>query len=122
MPLLIDEFKYIKSRRDFFVALDEALKRTRALLALSPVDPNLASVLKQLEAIMNWTANGREPTKQERESLTVGRILVREFEPAQTDEIESWMKIVGEVVGYFDDWLDDVTFSTIDTDDMDDFD
>jgi hypothetical protein len=118
----ISEFEHIKSRKDFFVALDEALKRTRELGSIGAPDPSMGSILRQLEAVKGWTANDRQPTLAERKSLTAGRILVREFEPAPTDEIYDWVTLVREVTGYFSDWLDDATFATIDTDDMDDFD
>ncbi len=122
MSQLINEFVHIKSRADFFPTLDRAIALTQALDARSAPDPNVKSILKQLDAVKHWTANGREPSRAERKSLTVGQLFVREFEPAQTDEVEQWIKLVREVTGYFSDWLDDATFATIDTDDMDDFD
>ncbi|MGZ3474379.1 MAG: immunity protein Tsi6 family protein [Polyangiales bacterium] len=119
--LIIDQYKYIKSRADFFIALDEAIKQTLDLLKKSPKDPYLDSILTQLDAIKRWTDGGREPTEDERKSLTIGPILVREFEPAQTDELEEWVERVREVSGYFRDWMDDATFASVDEDDLSDF-
>ena len=121
MALWIDYFQHIKARRDFFPALDQAIQRTHDLLKKAPGDPYLTSILRQLDAMKGWTANGRDPTRAERKSLTIGQILVREFEPAPTDEIEDWTKLVREVKGYFEEWLTDQRFQSIDEDDLDPF-
>ena len=122
MTRWVDEFKHIQSRADFFVALGESVRRTHELLRRAPGDPYVLSILRQLEAIERWTAHGRDPTREERKSLTIGQILVRELEPAQTDELEDWIQLVREVKGYFEEWLDDATFQRIDADELNPFD
>ncbi len=97
------------------------IARTFALLEQAPNDPTLNSILTQLDYIKRLTAGGREPTLDERTSTRIGVRLLREFEPAQTDEIEDWANVCGEVEAYFRDWLDDATFQTIDEDDLPDF-
>jgi hypothetical protein len=119
--LIIDQYKSLSSRADFFLTLDEAIKKTLDLLRQVPKDPHLDSIFTQLEAIKSWTNGGREPTESERKSLTIGVILAREFEPAQTDEMQEWADKVREVAGYFRDWMDDATFATVDEDDLSDF-
>ena len=118
---LIDQFKYIKQRSDFYPAIDDAIARTFALLKQAPNDAYLNSILTQLDYIKRMTVGGREPTLDERTSTRIGVRLLREFEPAQTDEIEDWANVCGEVEAYFRDWLDDATFQTIDEDDLPDF-
>jgi hypothetical protein len=118
---LIDQYKHIKRRSDFYPAVDDAIARTFALLGQAPNDPTLSSILTQLEYIKRITAGGREPTYDERTSTRIGVRLLRAFEPAQTDEIEAWINVCSEVEGYFRDWLDDATFQTIDEDDLPEF-
>ena len=118
---LIDQYQHIKQRSDFYPAIDDAIARTLALLEQAPNDPTLSSILTQLDHIKKVTADGREPTPGERTSTRIGTRLFREFEPAQTDEIEEWARVCGEVEGYFRDWLDDATFQTIDEDDLPEF-
>jgi hypothetical protein len=121
MTLWIDEFQFIKSRDDFFVTLDRAIEKTNDLLAKSPREPHLEPISLQLDAIKRWTANGREPTEDERKSTTIGVTIVREFDPAPTDEIAEWVDLVKEVEAYFEEWLDDARFQTVDVDDLDEF-
>ena len=116
---LRDDFHHIKNRATFFDALDRAIRETQSLLERTPDDPYFASFLRQLRAIRDWTANGREPTRDERRSITIGRTLVRELSPAPTDEIERISKLLHEVHGYFRIWLDDETFQTIDDREVD---
>lgn len=119
--LLIDQYKYVRSRADFFVTLDLALRQASELLARSPHDGAVGSIRAQLEAMRRWTDAGREPTREERRSLTIGPLLVRELEPAPTDELAEWVDRVREVAGHFRDWLDDATFASIDEDELGDF-
>lgn len=118
---LIDQYQHIKQRSDFYPAVDDAIARTFALLEQAPTDPTLNSILTQLDYIKRLTAGGREPTPDERTSTRIGVRLLREFDPAPTDEIEDWAKVCREVEGYFRDWLDDATFQTIDEDDLPEF-
>ena len=118
---LIDQYQHIKQRSDFYPAVDDAIARTLQLLEQAPEESTLNSTLTQLNHVKRLTAGGREPTPDERTSTRIGVQLLREFEPAQTDDIEDWMKVCREVEGYFRDWLDDATFQTIDEDDLPEF-
>ena len=55
---------YINSRADFFTVLADTLDRTKDLLSRGAFAP-LQSIEKQLEAMQQWTAGGREPTLDE---------------------------------------------------------
>lgn len=118
--LLIDQYKHIKSRADFFKALDAALRETEALLKQTP-DATIAAIEKQLRAIEGWTANGREPTKQERWSTNIGLRLSREFANVPDPKIEAWSELCNEVEGYFNAWLEDPVFQTVDDEELPDF-
>lgn len=89
---LIDQYQHVKSRAGFFVTVDEVRQQTLALMESHPRAPYLDSILIQLDSIKRWTEGGREPTGEERKSLTIGSMLVREFEPAQTDELAGWIE------------------------------
>lgn len=115
---LRDGFRHIRDRRTFFDALERAIVETRSMLAQMPDDPYFTSMLRQLEAIQTWTANGREPTRDERKRIPIGRTLVRELSPAPTDEIERWSNLLQEVHGHFRIWVDDKTFLNADDRDV----
>ncbi len=106
MPLK-DEFKHITSRVDFFRALDEAVRETNDRLAHEPNHPHLEAILVQLDNIKRWTADGREPTEDERYSTTIGQVLFRELESGPTDEVHRYVEHTREVEGYFQEWPDD---------------
>lgn len=115
--LLVDTFQYIKKRDDWFRALDEAIDKTFDLLSRTP-DPYLESILAQLDAMKRWTADGREPTEAERKKMTIPKIITREFGSPATDELYDYTEKVKEVWFYFDQWLDDATFTSIDSADL----
>jgi len=46
--LLIDQFKHIKNRADFLVALEDAIQRTQDLMKPGPSGPAEGSILRQL--------------------------------------------------------------------------
>jgi len=118
--LLIDQYKHIKGRADFFEALDRALRDTEALLKQTP-DATVAAVEKQLRAIEGWTANGRAPTQRERWSTDIGLRLSRELANVPEPKIEAWCELCSEVEGYFNVWLEDPVFRTVDDEELPDF-
>jgi len=106
--------KYIQNRADFFRVVDDALAETRRLGGGPPLRPPLESILYQLEMMQLWTRNGRQPTKDERRSITIGQLVVRELEPAATDELEEYIKVLNELTFYFQLWWDDPEWATMD--------
>jgi hypothetical protein len=97
----------IQSRDDFFRVLDEAIRLTSDRLRQNPKDENYQSVEMQLDAMWRWTRDGRTPTDDERQSITIGRIAVREFEPAETPEEYDYNNYLHELNYYFENWPDD---------------
>lgn len=115
---LIDQYRLIKSRADFYRVLAEARTRTEAMIARYP--GGLFEIIGcELSDIARWTANGRTPTKRQRSSMTIQRLLAREFEGELPDEVYEWTKYVGEAEGYFHEWNDDPTFQKVGDTDLD---
>ncbi len=55
----------INNRADFFRELARAKGVLAQVLTRRGADPTLQSVARQLDAIEQWTANGRTPTLEE---------------------------------------------------------
>jgi hypothetical protein len=119
--LYVDQHKHIKNRSDFFRTLGAAIQASNDLLKVAPGDGRIMSVLRQLEMIRTWTDNGRDPTKEERWKLQIGVILMREFESEGDQRVADWAELSKEVEGYFNLWVDDATYQTVDEDDLPDF-
>ena len=101
------------SRAGFFDALDRAIVDSRQLVGAPPFPP-LESIIVQLQYMKLWTANGREPTREERRSITIGRIVVRELEPAATDELYAYGELIHELSFYFKLWWSDADWVSMD--------
>jgi hypothetical protein len=114
--LLIDQFKHIKNRADFFMALDDAIQRTQTLMNPGPNTAAETSILRQLQMIKQWTANGRQPTKEERWKPNILLRLTREYEGVSDPVWEDWVNRVGDVAYYFERWYEDSLFQTVRTD------
>jgi hypothetical protein len=106
--------KYIQDRATFFEALDQAIADSRRLGGAPPGFALLETILYQLEMIKVWTANGRPPTKDERRSITMGITVVRELEPAPTDELFHYTELIHELSFYFKLWWDDAEWAAMD--------
>jgi hypothetical protein len=115
--LLIDQYRHIKKRSDFFPALDKAIQGGLDLLKLAPGYGSVESIVRQLEMVRAWTANGRQPTKDERWKPQIGLILTREF-ASPPPEIADWVDLAGDVASYFRHWFEDATFQSVDEDDV----
>jgi hypothetical protein len=97
---------FVKSRDDFQSVLAGAHRETSELLDRGEWWP-LQSIKLQLEAMREWTAQGRDPTPEEIESIQLGVVVARELEPAPTAELESYNERLYELHGYFKEWLGD---------------
>jgi hypothetical protein len=111
------QHQYIQGRADFFQLLGELLPRARDLLRATPEFGPYSSIVRQLEAISEWTSNGREPTRDERAKITIGRIIAREFEPADPNEDEYGDKL-SQLGFYFAHWLEDPEWLALDDADL----
>jgi hypothetical protein len=97
----------INSRADFQKAVALARQTIVPALQRMPNDPALQSMEKQLEAIDQWTANGRVPTVDERRSINMGIVMYRQFEA--TDDLEAYQlrELAGGINNYLKYWPDD---------------
>jgi hypothetical protein len=118
---LIEQFHHFKTRAEFFPALDKAIQQSVDLLQAMPDYGQIESILSQLEMIRVWTANGRQPTKDERRKPQIDVILDREFASAPNDQLAAWADLAGDVAAYFTWWLEDATFQAVDEDDVPSF-
>lgn len=101
----------INNRSDFFRELARAKRLAQGLIARFPNDVNFRAVLTQIEAIEQWTANGRTPTKDERAKIGMGPRLHREYEVTSDPEILELKDVASGANNYFDHWPDDATAS-----------
>lgn len=101
----------INNRSDFFRELARAKKLAEDVLKRFGGDPSLQAVHTQLEAIEQWTANGRTPTDDERGEIGMAIRMIREFSGPVDPEIFALKEVVLGVDPYFRYWPDDKTAS-----------
>jgi hypothetical protein len=70
----------IDSRADFERVVKEARAITAGMLKMNPNNRPIESIDTQLDAMQRWTAGGREPTEDERKTISVALIAVRELD------------------------------------------
>jgi hypothetical protein len=94
----------LTTRKDFFEVLDEAIAEAQLRARRSPGFPPYAVIAEQLEAMRGFTAGGRTPTEEERDSISVGLIAVRELDPQLDDRMSDFIDRLHELNGYFREW------------------
>jgi hypothetical protein len=97
----------IDSRKDFERVLKVALSTAKKLLAASRQADTLRPVEAQLEAMQRWSAHGRVPTDDERESIDVGLIAARELENSGDPTVDRFREELQWLNNYFEDWPSD---------------
>ncbi len=97
----------IKSRSDFFRILGVTQKAVGDLLRKVPKSETYEMLELQLDAMWRWTAGDRTPTEEERNSIDIGLLAVRELEPANDDEEQELITNLHELNYYFEYWPDD---------------
>jgi len=103
------DYGEINSRADFFRVLSRARELTRAYLQKFSDDWALNRINTELDAIQNWTANGREPSEEERGRVDIGLVAVRELEDSPLDGMEEYCQLLCGLDAYVEDWPDDAT-------------
>jgi hypothetical protein len=96
----------VDSRADFFRVLGEAMEIVRRILASRPNDAIMVRIERQLDAMRQWSDFGRDPTEEQRKSIDVGLIAVRELENA-TGVVADLADKLSELNNYFEDWPTD---------------
>jgi len=84
----------IISTTDFQKMLADALAIVKELEVLSPGFAVYESIRLQLEALTQWTANGRRPTAEEEQRITLGVIAVRELEDDSRPEVQKLSQLL----------------------------
>ena len=116
MGTFADSFRHIRNRQTFYETLDRAIAASRAREA----DPGFARVLEQLLAIKEWTKNDTQPSRRNRDSIDICRVIAMGYEPlrATVPEVDAWAQMASEVVIYVKHWLDDEEFAEVDRFDL----
>jgi len=96
----------LTNRADFFEVLDQTLVEANGLAANGPGFGPMQSVADQLGIMKAQTANGRTPTEDERDAITIGLIAVRELEPPSSEAEGDFIERLHELNGYFREWPD----------------
>jgi len=78
----------IRTRDDFFRILEDTVAEIDGFVAREPAYPVWALLQRQLHAMREWTANGAEPTPEQRTRISIGLVAARELEPAPDTKIE----------------------------------
>ena len=115
------QHRFIRCRDDFFAVLSECLHRAREFERKAPGDALVKNIRQQLEAVEQWTANGRRPTKEERQQIVFGLQVVRELEPPPTPALAKWGDRLTEISFYFKHWRSDVEWNALDDGDFEVF-
>jgi hypothetical protein len=97
----------LNSREDFFRVLSDTITFSKKLRSRSPKDETLEAIDRQLQAMLRWSAGGRTPLPDERRSIDVGLVAVRELEDSQDVEVVDYAERLQELNNYFDDWPSD---------------
>ncbi|MCB1590096.1 MAG: hypothetical protein KDI56_14405 [Xanthomonadales bacterium] len=100
---------YIETRAEFFEVLDRAITQVQARCNAVPAQPMYRSILRQLQAMQAWTADGRTPLEAERDRIDIGLIAIREIDPQDDDDNADLHELLVQLGGYFEEWPDDET-------------
>lgn len=96
----------ITSRAELRRRIDRALVEIRNLVERSPGFAAYEEVERQLVALQRATTN-REPSDDERGHVTIGLILVREFDPQPDQALYDVMQNLSEIQAYVRKWPSD---------------
>lgn len=96
----------LTNRADFFEVLEKTLVEVSGIAANGPGFGPTKDIADQLAIMKAQTANGRNPTEDERDAITIGLIAVRELEPASSEAMGDLIARLHELNGYFREWPD----------------
>jgi hypothetical protein len=100
------EYGEIDSRVGYYRMLGEAIDLVQSILTRKPDDQMMQLIFEELNAMRRWSADGRVPTDEERGSINVGLVAVRELPEATGEEGELVRKLFA-LNNYFEDWPTD---------------
>jgi len=94
----------IDSRKEFFEILARTKVEAAAFFQRAPRSVTYESIATQLAAMQSMTADGRTPTEDERDSITIGLLAIRELEPTDDPVLADFIERLHELNGYFTAW------------------
>lgn len=94
----------IASRKAFHEALATARAEVQRVGELEPNNPAWPFAAGVLDTMASQTANGREPTLEERRDSKLGPFVDRELEPAPTQEMAELNELLKALFLYFIVW------------------
>ncbi len=94
----------ICSRAQFQAALSEALGVAADLVRSAPSFAPYQTIEAQVGAMGRWTADGREPTADERASITIGLVILRELDPQPDATMYAKQELLRACHHYFRVW------------------
>lgn len=102
------EYGDLDSRAAFRARVAELVK-TSAAMAKKHADLGdpISAIHEELQAMQRATANGRDPSQDEREGLESGLIAIRELEGAPDEDVTDLADAIHPVVAFFEDWPTD---------------
>ena len=93
----------IRSRKDFQSVLMETLMLARQHRASWPNFPPFENIIRQLEAMSTWTANDRVPSTDERSSIDVALVAVRDLKSDPDPKVQDLCNRLFMLNAFFDD-------------------
>ncbi|MBL8719269.1 MAG: hypothetical protein JNL79_25005 [Myxococcales bacterium] len=97
----------IDSRADFDRILGEAMAFTGRVLKQNPKNRLVEVIDTELDAMWRWSSGGRAPTEDERKSIDIALLAVREIEPTDDPQVQAWADQLKILNHYFEDWPTD---------------
>jgi len=98
---------HISSGEEFREALTIAEAEVQKARGMRPNDPALSFIGGMLDTMAKLTAEGREPTLQERRDAKLGAIVDRELKPPSTQDEANLIGLLLAVNLYFMVWPED---------------
>lgn len=97
----------IASHAAFHDALTRARADVQRLGQAEPNNPVWRAAAGMLDTMASQTADGREPTVDERRAAQLGALVDREIDPPQTDELVDLSQRLKAINLYFIVWPED---------------
>lgn len=107
----------INSRREFLEELARAQAIVATLTRRLPGELPLRDAARQVVDIEQWTANGRTPTYEERDSVNLAIVLFKEYEMTDDGDILALRSMAPWITYYAKFWPDDRTAADPDNED-----
>lgn len=96
---------YVKTHEDFFTVLHESMALTRKYMDLHPDNSVYGDAEVQLDQMIRWTADGGQPTAEQRESIYIGSVAFSHLRDRSDPEKYAYATRLMELNAYFDlDW------------------